>query len=78
MSKKIIGNEATQFKGEGKGIPHNQKPISVMFPPLIDELLRNMDNRSEYIRNAIINQLYRDRLLPPHLTEQYHHLLDPD
>ena len=53
----------TQFRGEGKGIPHGTKPISVKYPPEVDEVLKSLKNRSEYIRSAVIEALKRDRLL---------------
>ncbi|TAG91235.1 MAG: hypothetical protein EAZ09_18975 [Oscillatoriales cyanobacterium] len=61
--KKLIGNEATQFKNTGLNITHKQKPISVMLEPEIDAIVRSMSNRSDWLRKAIREQLKRDGLL---------------
>ena len=53
----------THFRGEGKGIPHGTKPISVKYPPEVDKILRSLKNRSEYIRTAVIAALKKDGLL---------------
>ncbi len=51
----------TRFKGEGLGITHKQKPVSVMLPKEIDAIIRAMPNRSEFIRQAIIEKLQREK-----------------
>ena len=51
----------TRFKGKGVGVKHKQKPVSVMLPEDIDAIVRSMPNRSEFIRQAIIEKLERDR-----------------
>lgn len=51
----------TRFKGKGVGVKHKQKPVSVMLPEDIDTIVRAMPNRSEFIRQAIIEKLERDR-----------------
>ena len=62
--KRLIGNEHTQFKSRGVGVSHNHKPISVMLPAEIDAIVRSLDNRSEFVRQAIIEKLQREGLLP--------------
>ncbi len=52
----------TRFKGKGIGITHKQKPVSVMLPREMDEIIRAMPNRSEFIRQAIAEKLERDQI----------------
>lgn len=54
----------TRFKSKGIGTASGQKPISVMLPKEIDAIVREMPNRSEWIRSAIIEKLQRENLLP--------------
>lgn len=51
---------ATRFKSQGVGIASKQKPVSVMLPPEIDAIVRDMPNRSAFIRQAILEKLERD------------------
>jgi hypothetical protein len=51
----------TRFKGKGVGVKHKQKPVSVMLPEDIDTIVRAMPNRSEFIRQAIIEKLEREQ-----------------
>ncbi len=53
----------TRFKGRGIGTKNKQKPVSVMLPQEIDEIVKAMPNRSEFIRQAVIEKLERDSLL---------------
>ncbi|TAG91234.1 MAG: hypothetical protein EAZ09_18970 [Oscillatoriales cyanobacterium] len=62
--KKLIGNEATQFQPKGVGCSEKQPPVSVKLPVEIDAIVRSLDNRSEFIRAAIIEKLQREGLLP--------------
>ncbi|MDF5717804.1 MAG: hypothetical protein PUP93_29050 [Rhizonema sp. NSF051] len=48
---------ATRYKNAGIVLKHNQPPISVKMPEPYDSILRLMDNRSEFIRKAVVNQL---------------------
>jgi hypothetical protein len=57
----VRADHKTRFTGNGLGIKHKQKPVSVMLPEEIDELVRSMPNRSEFIRQAIIEKLERDK-----------------
>lgn len=52
-----------EFKSEGKGIRHDQRPICAKFPAHIDQILRAMPDRSEYVRKAVERQLREDGLL---------------
>jgi Arc/MetJ-type ribon-helix-helix transcriptional regulator len=45
---------------KGLGISHKQKPVSVMLPPGIDALVRSLPNRSDFIRQAIVEKLERE------------------
>lgn len=46
---------------KGLGTKHGHKPISVMLPPELDMWVRGLDNRSEWIRQAIAEKLERDQ-----------------
>ena len=58
---KVRADYKTRFKGKGVGIKHKQKPVSVMIPDEIDAIIRAMPNRSEFIRQAIIEKLEREQ-----------------
>lgn len=51
----------TRFKGKGIGVKNKQRPVSVMLPEEIDAVVRAMPNRSEFIRQAIIEKLEREK-----------------
>lgn len=53
----------TRFTGQGKGTKSKQQPISVMLPADIDSIVRALPNRSEWIRDAIIQKLKREGML---------------
>jgi hypothetical protein len=53
----------THFKGKGLGTSDKQIPVSVKLPPEIDEIVKLLPNRSDYLRKAIVAQLERDGLL---------------
>ena len=55
--------EDTQFKSTGIGVKHKQQPVCVMLPQEIDKIVRSLPNRSEYIRQAIIEKLEREGFL---------------
>ncbi len=57
-SKRLIDNTS-----KGLGIPHGQPPIPVKYPPKIDQILRSLNNRSDYIRQAVKAQLEADKLI---------------
>ena len=57
----VRADHKTRFKGKGVGIKKKKKPVSVMLPEDLDEIVRAMPNRSEFIRQAIIEKLERDR-----------------
>lgn len=59
---KGIGREATQFKDTGVGVG-SVTPIATRFPADIDALLRSLPNRSEKIREWVIEGLKREGLL---------------
>ena len=52
------------FKDSGLGTKHTTRPVSVKLPPEIDEIVRSLPNRSEFIRNAIAKELEKEGLLP--------------
>jgi hypothetical protein len=50
------------FKGRGIGTTHRGQPVGTKLPPALDELVRSLPNRSEFIRQAIIEKLTREGL----------------
>ena len=61
MSNNLDREDNGKFKGKGLGTKKNvTKPIGAMFPPKIDAILRSLDNRSEFIREAVIEKLRRE------------------
>ena len=58
---KIRADHKTRFQGEGIGTKNKQKPVSVMLPEDIDEIVRAMPNRSEFIRQAIVEKLKKEQ-----------------
>jgi hypothetical protein len=54
--------EPYAFKGHGIGVQHKTPPICAKLPPELDQLVRPMPNRSEFIREAILEKLQREGL----------------
>ena len=54
----------THFKGNGLKTKHGQIPVSVKLQPEIDEIVKSLPNRSEFIREAIYSKLKEENLLP--------------
>ena len=57
---KARDNHNTRFKSKGVGTKYKQKPVSVLLPTEIDRIVKAMPNRSEFIRQAIIEKLERE------------------
>lgn len=55
--------ENTQFQGYGVGIPRTIAPIPVKYPPEVDAILRSLPNRSEKIRQWVLEGMRREGLL---------------
>ena len=60
--KEVRADYKTRFKTQGVGTTNKQKPVSVMLPKEIDKIVRALPNRSEFIRQAIIEKLERDKI----------------
>jgi hypothetical protein len=56
-------NELGQFISLGVGTSRDRPPISVKFPVEIDNILRQIPDRSDYIRKAVIEKLIEDGYL---------------
>jgi hypothetical protein len=52
----------TRFQSSGVGTKSKQKPVSVLLPGHIDQVVKAMPNRSEFIRQAILEKLEREGL----------------
>ena len=57
-------NPANHFKGTGLGTTKRQRAIAAKFPPEIDAILRSMPCISNYVREAVVEKLINDGLLP--------------
>ena len=57
-------NEKTRFKQRGVGSGKKQPPISVLLSAEIDQIVRSLPNRSEFLREAVREKLERENLLP--------------
>lgn len=51
------------FLPQGKGIGGKSKAMSAKFPPAIQEILENLPNRSDKIREWVIAGMIREGLL---------------
>ncbi len=50
-------------KSKGLGMKYGKsKPVSVMLPPDLETWVRSLDNRSEWIREAIAEKYEREQL----------------
>ncbi len=52
-----------KFQDTGLGTTNQQQPISTKYPPEVDKILRSLPNRSEKIRQWVIEGLEREGLL---------------
>ena len=64
MGKAVKGHQG--FVSEGKNIGSQVGVIGCKFPPEIDEILRSLPNRSDKIREWVIQGLVREKLLEQH------------
>jgi hypothetical protein len=51
------------FKGKGLGTHDATRPICAKFPPDVDAILRSLPDRSEKIRQWVIEGMQREGLL---------------
>lgn len=63
QDKKPRGGYSTRFKGKGVGLKSGQKPVSTTLPNKYDEYVRSLNERSEFIRQAVIEKIEREGLL---------------
>ncbi len=52
----------SKYAFKGLGIGHYQAPVCVMLPPDLDEIMRSLENRSDFIRDAIAEKVKREGL----------------
>jgi hypothetical protein len=53
----------TRFQPQGD-VPMTKQPITVRLPEDIDTIVRPLPNRTEWLREAILDRLEQDELLP--------------
>ena len=46
---------------KGLGTKRGHKPVSVLLPPDLDGWVRSLDNRSDWIREAIVEKFKREQ-----------------
>ncbi len=56
-------NPEGRFKGKGLKTTRKQRPVSVKLPPELDEIIKSLPNRSEFLREAIREKAIRENLL---------------
>ncbi len=57
MESVVKKPRAGQFQSQGKNIGTGVVPVSAKFPKEVDRLLRSLPNRSEFIREAVMEKL---------------------
>ena len=60
MKKRIINNEKTRFV-RTSATPLAKSPVSVFLPLEIDEFVRALPNRTEWLREAIAEKVEREQ-----------------
>ncbi|MBE9108415.1 hypothetical protein IQ273_03145 [Nodosilinea sp. LEGE 07298] len=63
----------TRFQQQGE-VAMAERPLCVRLPEDIDRLMREKENRTAWLRDAIMEKLWREGALP----EQYQGLMDAD
>jgi hypothetical protein len=53
----------TRFQPQGD-VPMAKQPITVRLPEDIDTIVRSLPNRTEWLREAILDRLGQEELLP--------------
>lgn len=66
MAKRIINNERTRFVSNS-AVPLAKKPVAVMLPIVVDEYVRSLPNRTEWLRRVICEAVEREKLAQEHL-----------
>jgi hypothetical protein len=66
---KTRGDYVTRFAPKGIGTKSGQKPISVLLPVDIDTQVRELSNRSTWLREAITEKLTREELMQTKTVE---------
>lgn len=66
---KTRGDYVTRFTPKGIGTKSGQKPISVLLPVDIDTQVRELSNRSAWLREAITEKLTREGLMQTKTVE---------
>ena len=54
-------NDLVTRNDKGLGTKRGHKPISVLLPPDLDGWVRSLKNRSDWIRQAIVEKYERER-----------------
>jgi hypothetical protein len=66
----MTGSNSGYFPSHGIGSKSKQKTISTMYHNQIDAILRSMESRSDYIRQAVNEKLHKDGLLDDELIQE--------
>lgn len=57
------GDHGKKFLSKGLGTTTNQRPVAVKLPPEMDEYVRALPNKSEWLREAIREKIEREQNL---------------
>lgn len=69
MAKRIINNERTRFVSNSD-VPLAKKPVAVMLPVVVDEYVRSLPNRTEWLRRVICDAVEKEKSAQQAKTEQ--------
>jgi hypothetical protein len=65
-------DEDGQFAPSSLGIKHGQKVIGVKFPPMVDNVLRTLPDKSDKIRHWVITGMVGENLFTKEELHQLH------
>lgn len=60
MAKRIINNERTRFVSNSD-VLLAKKPVAVMLPVVVDEYVRSLPNRTEWLRRVICDAVEKEK-----------------
>ena len=61
---KVKKKEKSIFKGDGVGSKSGQRPVGTMLSTEVAALVRSFPNTSAFVREAVMEKLEREGLLP--------------
>jgi len=68
MAKRIINNERTRFVSNSD-VLLAKKPVAVMLPVVVDEYVRLLPNRTQWLRRVICDAVEKEKSEKEHSTD---------